>query len=150
MFSTHSHCIYGSWFVNWFVDLNQLYCKKINSKETNPPLATLVRMTASYFASWKNVDKNPQQLEIWCVENINSKMMVDSTRHHLINSNFIHHIIDYTSAIESVQDFLIKLGIKLLMRLLKISIISLKNDHVRLTNIINNVKDLKILSFKVI
>ena len=48
--------------------------------------------------------------------------------------------------------FLIKLGIKLLlMHLLEISIFSLNNDLVRLTEIMNNlVKDLKILSLKVI
>ncbi len=56
-----------------------------------------------------------------------------------------------TSALETVQDFLIKLGIKTLMHLLEISIFSLNNDLVRLTKIMNNlVKDLKILSFKVI
>jgi hypothetical protein len=55
------------------------------------------------------------------------------------------------SRIETVQDFLIKLGIKPLMHLLEISIFSLNNDIVRLTKIMNNlVKDLKILSFKVI
>ena len=50
-----------------------------------------------------------------------------------------------------VQDFLIKLDIKPLMHLLKTSIFSLNNDLVKLTKIMNNlVKDLKILSFKVI
>ena len=93
MFSTHSHYMYGS-----LICENKSIVKKVNTKETNLALATLVRMTASYFSSWKNVDKNPQ-LGFWCVENINSKMMVDSTRHHLINSNFIHHIIYCTSAI---------------------------------------------------
>ena len=55
--------------------------------------------------------------------------------------------------LETGQDFLIKLGIKLkpLMHLLEMRIFSLNNDIVRLTKIINNlVKDLKILSFKVI
>ena len=53
--------------------------------------------------------------------------------------------------LESVQDFLIKLDIKPLMHLLEISIFSLKYDLVRLTKIMNNlVKDIKILSFKVI
>ena len=53
--------------------------------------------------------------------------------------------------IETVQDFLIKLGIKPLMHLLEISIFSLNNDILRLTKIMNNlVKDIKILSFKVI
>ena len=53
--------------------------------------------------------------------------------------------------LKTVQDFLIKLGIKPLMQLLEISIYSLNNDLVRLTKIMNNlVKDLKILSFKVI
>ena len=51
----------------------------------------------------------------------------------------------------TVQDFLIKLDIKPLMHLLEIIISSLNNDLVRLTKIMNNlVKDLKILSFKVI
>ena len=55
------------------------------------------------------------------------------------------------AALETVQDFLIKLDIKPLMHLLEISIFSLNNDLVRLTKIMNNlVKDLKILSFKVI
>ena len=49
--------------------------------------------------------------------------------------------------VENVQNFLIKLGIKPL----EISIFSLNNDLVRLTKIMNNlVKNLKILSFKVI
>jgi hypothetical protein len=53
--------------------------------------------------------------------------------------------------LETVQDFLIKLGIKPLMHPLKISIFSLNIDIVRLTKIMNNiVKDVKILSFKVI
>ena len=57
--------------------------------------------------------------------------------------------VDYR--VETVQDFLIKLGIKPLMHLLEKSIFSLNNDLVRLTKIMNNlVKDLKILSFKVI
>ena len=53
--------------------------------------------------------------------------------------------------LETVQDFLIKLGIKTLMHLLEISIFSLNNGIVRITKIMNNlVKDLKILRFKVI
>ena len=49
--------------------------------------------------------------------------------------------------LETVQDFLIKLNIKPLMHLLKISIFSLNNELVRLTKIMNNlVKDLKIQS----
>merc|ERR1712051_92559 len=53
--------------------------------------------------------------------------------------------------VETVQDFLIKLDIKPLMHLFEISIFSLNNDLVRLTKIMNNlVKDLKILTFKVI
>ena len=56
-----------------------------------------------------------------------------------------------TYPLETVQDFLIKLDIKPLMHLLEISIYSLNNDLVRLNKIMNNlVKDLKILSFKVI
>ena len=54
-------------------------------------------------------------------------------------------------AVETVQDFLIKLDMKPLVHLLEITIFSLNNDLVRLTKIMNDlVKDLKILSFKVI
>ena len=53
--------------------------------------------------------------------------------------------------LETVQDFLIKLGIKPLMHLLEISNFSLNNDLIRLTKIMNNlVIYLKIMSFKVI
>ena len=53
--------------------------------------------------------------------------------------------------LESVQDFLINLGIKPRMHIWEISILSLNNDLGRFTKIMNNlVKDLKILSFKVI
>ena len=53
--------------------------------------------------------------------------------------------------LETFQDFLIKLDIKPLMHLLKISIFSLNNDIVRLTKIMNNLfKDCKIRTFKVI
>ena len=53
--------------------------------------------------------------------------------------------------LETVQDFLIKLDIKPLMHLLKISIFSLNKDIIRLTKIMNNlVKDCKIRTFKVI
>ena len=53
--------------------------------------------------------------------------------------------------LDYVQDFLIKLDIKPVIHLLEISIFSLNDDLVRLTKIMNNlVKDLKILSFKVI
>ena len=53
--------------------------------------------------------------------------------------------------LETVQYFFIELDIKPLMHLLEISIFSLNNDLVRLTKIMNNpVKDIKILSFKVI
>ena len=56
-----------------------------------------------------------------------------------------------TCILETIQDFLIKLGIKPLMHLLEKSIFSLNNNLVRLTKIMNNLdKDLKILSFKVI
>ena len=64
---------------------------------------------------------------------------------------FADYLDGSASALETVQDFLIELGIKPLMHLLEISIFSLNNDIVRLTKIMNNlVKDLKILSFKVI
>ena len=50
-------------------------------------------------------------------------------------------------ALETVQDFLIKLDIKPLTHLVEISIFSLNNDLVKLTKIMNNlVKDLKIPS----
>ena len=53
-----------------------------------------------------------------------------------------------TARLETVQDFLIKLDIKQLMHLLKISIFSLNNDVVRLTKIMNNlVKDCKFHTF---
>ena len=53
--------------------------------------------------------------------------------------------------LESVQDFLIKLDMKPCMHLVEISIVSLSNDLLRLTKIMNNlIKDFKILSFKVI
>ena len=41
------------------------------------------------------------------------------------------------SAVDTVQDFLIKLGIKPLLHILEISIFSLNNDIVRLTKIMN-------------
>ena len=53
--------------------------------------------------------------------------------------------------VETVQDFLIKLGIKPRMHILEISIFSLNHVIVRPTKIINNLlKDCKILTFKVI
>ena len=59
--------------------------------------------------------------------------------------------IQWAATIDTVQDFLIKLGIKPTMHLLEISIFLLNNDLVRFTKIMNHlVKDLKILSFKVI
>ena len=54
-------------------------------------------------------------------------------------------------SLDTIQKFLIKLDIKPLLHLLEISIFSLNNDLIRLTKIMNNlVKDLKILSFKII
>ena len=54
-------------------------------------------------------------------------------------------------ALETVQDFLIKLGIKPLMHLLEINIFSLNYVIVRLTKIMNNLLEhLKIRTFKVI
>ena len=53
--------------------------------------------------------------------------------------------------VESVKDFLSKLGIKTRMHLVEISISSLNHVFVRLNKIMNNiVKDRKILTFKVI
>ena len=50
--------------------------------------------------------------------------------------------------LETIQDFLIKLGIKPSMHLLEINIFSLNNDLVRLTKITNKFdKDLKIFKF---
>ena len=61
------------------------------------------------------------------------------------------NLCSLTGGLETVQNFLIKLDIKPLMHLLEISIFSLNDDLVRLTKIMNNlVKDLKILSLKVI
>jgi hypothetical protein len=63
----------------------------------------------------------------------------------------VHAVFGWDAAkVETVQDFLIKLGIKPLMHLLEISIFSLNEDIIRVNKIMNNlVKDLKILSFKV-
>ena len=59
-------------------------------------------------------------------------------------ADYAHQIIlahpDFqTFLLESVQDFLIKLGIKPLMHLLEISTFSLNNVMVRLTKIMNKV-----------
>ena len=60
-------------------------------------------------------------------------------------------LLSATLSLETVQEFLIKLDIKPLMHLLKISIFSLNNDILRLAKIMNNlVKDCKICTFKVI
>ena len=54
-------------------------------------------------------------------------------------------------AVESVQDFLIKLDMKPCMHLVEISIFSLNHVIVRLTKIMNNLLEhLKIRTFKVI
>jgi hypothetical protein len=45
--------------------------------------------------------------------------------------------VRYSYSLETVQDFLIKLGIKPLLYLLEISTFSLNNDIVRLTKIMN-------------
>ena len=59
--------------------------------------------------------------------------------------------IAVTLKVESVQDFLSKLDMKPCVHLVEISIFSLNHAIIRLTKIINNlVKELKILSFKVI
>ena len=51
--------------------------------------------------------------------------------------------------LETVQDFLIKLGIKPVMHLLEVHIFSLNYDIIRLAKIMDNlVKDLKILIFQ--
>ena len=52
--------------------------------------------------------------------------------------------------IETLQDFLIKLGIKPLMHLLEISIFSLNNVIVRLTKIMNRQKLGTFLGYKVL
>ena len=46
--------------------------------------------------------------------------------------------VQFAREIETVQDFLIKLGIKPQMRLLERNIFSINNDLVRLTKIMNN------------
>ena len=63
----------------------------------------------------------------------------------------IVNLYKLTLTVETVQDFLIKLDVKPLVHLLKISIFSLNNDVLRLPKIMNNhVKDCKIRTFKVI
>ena len=61
-----------------------------------------------------------------------------------------HHDSQFeTPQIESVQDFLIKLGIKPLMHLVEISTCSLDNVIIRLTKIMSNlVKDLNFFEKK--
>ena len=90
-------------------------------------------------------------------ENIHNKLSrsssITSDSIQLLNDKNDSTIIEFGNAVrlDTVQDFLIELGIKPLMHLLEINIFSLNNDIVRLTKIMNNlVKDLKILSFKVI
>ena len=69
----------------------------------------------------------------------------------LCTGNTLDVLLPQGYGLETVQDFLIKLDIKPLMHLLKISIFSLNNDILRLTKIMNNlVKDCKIRTFKVI
>ena len=59
--------------------------------------------------------------------------------------------LEKSHVVESIQDFLIRLGIKPLRRLLEIIIFSPNNDLGRLTKIMNNLlKDCKIHTFKVI
>ena len=63
----------------------------------------------------------------------------------------VYKLDSKTLAIDTVQDFLIKLGIKPRLHILKISIFSLNQVIVRPTKIMNNLlKDLKILIFEVI
>ena len=57
---------------------------------------------------------------------------------HLVYPFVYQFYTGMTALVETVQDFLVKLGIKPLMDLLKISIFSLNNDIVRLTKIMNN------------
>ena len=71
--------------------------------------------------------------------------------HHFWHPRILTLFILHNGIVDTVQDFLIKLGIKPIMHLLKISILSLNIVIIRLTKIMNNlVKVLKILSFKVI
>ena len=67
------------------------------------------------------------------------------------NALFKSFFANVVATLETFQDFSIKLDIKPLMHLLKISIFSLNSDIIRLTKIMNNlVKDCKICTFKVI
>ena len=64
---------------------------------------------------------------------------------------FRKNIIPRMLCLETVQDFFDQFGLKPIMHLMEISIFLLNNDLFRLTKIMNMiVKDLKILSFKVI
>ena len=95
----------------------------------------------------KKVYKDP--IRIPCSPSTETMKYTVRYNGHKWRLNYKFHYLAY--AIETVQYLLIKLGIKPLMHLLGISIFSLNNDIVRLTKIMNNlVKDLKILSFKVI
>ena len=80
--------------------------------------------------------------------------MISDLLNKFCGSSYIVHWqsgVDWMAGVENFQDFLIKLDIKPLMHLLKISIFSLNKDIVRLTKIMNNlVKDCKIRTFKVI
>ena len=67
------------------------------------------------------------------------------------NTNLHYFKNSIIQGLETVQDFLIKLDIKPLMHLLEICIFSQHNDLIRLNQIVKNlVKELKVLSFKVI
>ena len=107
--------------------LNQFLCQNYSAYHVSPDL-------------WNLTPVKWQPCQRWQVCNL---------RAWIKNYSFL--LLTMIWILETVQDFLIKLDIKPLMHLLEISIFSLNNDLVRLTKIMNNlVKDLKILSFKVI
>ena len=85
------------------------------------------------------------------VQKISRVNLCNLSSRDLLDNFILSDYLSGTAKLETVQDFLIKLDIKPLMHLLEISIFSLNNDLIRLTKIMNNlVKDLKILSFKVL
>ena len=121
----------------------QLECQNVNSNSKMSLVGKLLYLVSKFVASltafcflWHPFKGHSQiTLHPWR-KSLNKKF------NYGVNKGYI---------IETVQDFLIKLGIKTLMHLLEISIFSLYNESVRLTKIMNNlVKDCKIRTFKVI
>ena len=109
---------------------------------------------------WKSGIQTKLQIWLHCYEHVFkipiSEPRCPKNKGPLHYSTFSKNIIftlkqESFCRIDNFQDFWINLGIKPSTHLLEISIFSLNDDLVRLTKITNNVvKDLKILSFKVI